>query len=607
MTLAEAFGRRTAAPTPAWRTDAGIALAAALLVVLFHVLSGLSTLADFRGDNDNLMRLAEVRDLLGGQGWFDLRQYRMGPDGGFVMHWSRLVDAPIAALVLAGEAIAGSRAAGETAALVLWPAMLFGAALFAILRSARSLGGADAVLPATIVGGAALHFIGIFAPGAIDHHNVQLVLTLAMIAALTAPAPGLRGGAIAGAAAAAMLSVGMETAPYVAAGGLVAAMLHLAGADDGRRIAAGFGAAFAAAAAAAFVATVDPASWGAPACDAYSVAQFAVAMVSGAGLAIAAGVPALSATWTRRLAALALIGSAAGGLAVAFFPQCLADPYAGLDPRLQKYWLSAITEAQSLKAVLSTAPAMAVSYYATPALAALMLATGLLTPAGQRREAAIVLAFLAVALAVSAWQVRGAMFSIPIATIALAAWVARRRALAAAAPSPRNTLTMALAWLLSINVAWTAAAERLLPAPKASSAAATPAGRAKACHRGVDYARLAALPAGGVLAVSNLGAPILRYTHHRVLAGPYHRNVDGNLLAIRAFLEGEPTARAVMRDQGIAYLALCPGNDETRTFAAWAPEGFLAGLGKGEVPAWLDAVDGNEGSALVLYRVRAAD
>ena len=49
------------------------------------------------GDNDSLLRLVEIRDLLGGQGWFDLHQYRMGPPGGFVMHWSRLVDAPIAA------------------------------------------------------------------------------------------------------------------------------------------------------------------------------------------------------------------------------------------------------------------------------------------------------------------------------------------------------------------------------------------------------------------------------------------------------------------------------------------------------------------------------
>ena len=41
----------------------------------------------------------EVRDLLAGQGWFDLHQYRMAPPEGTLMHWSRLVDIPLAALL----------------------------------------------------------------------------------------------------------------------------------------------------------------------------------------------------------------------------------------------------------------------------------------------------------------------------------------------------------------------------------------------------------------------------------------------------------------------------------------------------------------------------
>jgi hypothetical protein len=44
--------------------------------------------------------LVQVRDLLAGQGWFDLHQYRLGPDGGTLMHWSRIPDIPI--IVLTG-------------------------------------------------------------------------------------------------------------------------------------------------------------------------------------------------------------------------------------------------------------------------------------------------------------------------------------------------------------------------------------------------------------------------------------------------------------------------------------------------------------------------
>src|SRR5438105_2529005 len=51
-------------------------------------------------DGDDYMRLQQVRDLLGGQSWFDLHQYRYVPPVGEPMHWSRLVDIPIALLIL---------------------------------------------------------------------------------------------------------------------------------------------------------------------------------------------------------------------------------------------------------------------------------------------------------------------------------------------------------------------------------------------------------------------------------------------------------------------------------------------------------------------------
>jgi len=52
------------------------------------------------GDTDDNMRIMQVRALLHGQGWFDLRQYRMNPPWGANIHWSRLVDLPIAGLIL---------------------------------------------------------------------------------------------------------------------------------------------------------------------------------------------------------------------------------------------------------------------------------------------------------------------------------------------------------------------------------------------------------------------------------------------------------------------------------------------------------------------------
>src|SRR6185503_18571311 len=52
------------------------------------------------GDTDDNMRMMQVRGLLHGQGWFDLRNYRMNPPFGANIHWSRLVDLPIAGLIV---------------------------------------------------------------------------------------------------------------------------------------------------------------------------------------------------------------------------------------------------------------------------------------------------------------------------------------------------------------------------------------------------------------------------------------------------------------------------------------------------------------------------
>jgi hypothetical protein len=54
-------------------------------------------------DTDDNMRISQVRALLAGQDWFDLRQYKMNWPAGANIHWSRLVDLPIAGLILFGR------------------------------------------------------------------------------------------------------------------------------------------------------------------------------------------------------------------------------------------------------------------------------------------------------------------------------------------------------------------------------------------------------------------------------------------------------------------------------------------------------------------------
>src|SRR5258708_30061868 len=98
---------------------------------------------------DDAMRLAEVRDLLAGQGWFDLTQYRLNPPDGVVMHWSRLIDLPLAMLIRAGEMVLPIAIAERVAAIV-WPAALLLIFLAGVARLAQELAGAAAARLALI-------------------------------------------------------------------------------------------------------------------------------------------------------------------------------------------------------------------------------------------------------------------------------------------------------------------------------------------------------------------------------------------------------------------------------------------------------------------------
>lgn len=587
--------------------DAGIALVVAAAIYVLHGVLGFPTLHDAAGDNDSLLRLVEVHDLIGGQGWFDLHQYRMGPDGGFVMHWSRLVDAPLAIIILAATAITGSASTGDMVALVLWPMLLMALALFFIMRATRRLAGDGALFPAVVIGAVSLRFMGIFNPGSIDHHNVQLVLALATVSFLLDAARDNAKSFLAGTCTAFMLAVGMETAPYVAVAGTAVAAWYLVEGEKAARIAAGFGVALGLTSAVVFFATVPAGGWLAAQCDAFSVPQFALAACAGFGLAGLSLSKACGRTPARRLASLAILGTAVALVARVFFPQCLGDPYAGVDPQLRRYWLDAVTEAQPLWKILANNPGMAATYYATPLLALTVIALRI-RGQGARRAELIVAGFLAAAFLVSIWQVRGAMFSVPFAVLPLAAWVAERRAAASGKVALSATLKMLLAWLVSFSVTWTAAAAGISTvfetAPTAVAGAAAAPTRTK-CQRPEDYDALAALPAARVLASSNIGSPILRYSAHHVLAGPYHRNNAGNLLALHALMRPQGEAEAIVRSQNVTLVALCPGNDESDALAEWAPGGLMADLMKGNVPPWLEPVASSQDQPLVLYRVRA--
>ncbi|PBC06179.1 polysaccharide biosynthesis protein GtrA [Mesorhizobium sp. WSM3860] len=585
-----------------WKHDLLLALCATLLVLAINAISGFPTIADLGADNDSMLRLVEVRDLLAGQGWFDLHQYRMGLTGGFVMHWSRLVDTPIALIIFTFHALGASTAAAERAAQIIWPLSLYGLTIFVILRASRRFAGTDVGMPALVLSTAALFFLGIFQPGALDHHNVQLLLTAASLWLMT-EAPFRRSAALlSGLCAGLTLAVGMETAPYVAALGACAAVLFIFDERE-RQTARGFGIGFAAIALVVLVATIPPSAWGVAQCDAFSAFQVVIAALSGFGLAVISGLSGQS-TAKRRFLSMSALAVAIAAVALLFFPQCLASPYAGMDERIRTYWLNDVVEAQPFLSVAVNEPKLMAARYVTPFIAILLIGLQLRSRR-LRREEALTAVLLIVAFIVSLWQVRGSTFSVAFAVLPLSTWIAGVRLQASAAQSWRVSTRIAAAWLVSLNATWAGVAVAAQSAvQKAPTAINSDADHALTCGKASDFSDLAGMPATTVLASSNLGAAILMFTGHRALAGPYHRNVGGNLAMLDAFMGTSDAARAIIEREHVGLVAICRGNSEELSLAAQAPTGLAARLLKRDVPAWLELDSATASKPVEIYKVR---
>ena len=183
-----------------------------LAVCAFHIAGEASLLHVRLGDTDDAMRLVEVRDFLAGKGWYDMHIERLQPPEGYVSHWSRLIDAGLAGVFLTARLFT-SPASAETVMRLVWPLLwllpcMAGAALIAV-----RLHGRDAALVALGFAIVALAAQVQFMVGRIDHHNVQIALS---VMALTAAvwqdhrlAPAL-GGILCGA----ILAIGLEALPF---------------------------------------------------------------------------------------------------------------------------------------------------------------------------------------------------------------------------------------------------------------------------------------------------------------------------------------------------------------------------------------------------------
>ena len=564
----------------------GAKLALAILAgALLLCLLGRTDIHDWRfGDPDDLMRLQEVRDWMAGQSWFDVTQYRIAPPTGLSMHWSRLLDVPLAGVILLFRPFVG-QAQAELAAAILVPLATFAtiAALTAAL--ARRITGSDhwavaAALCATADAGT----MSAARPMRIDHHGWQIACGLAM-ALLLAGDRTWRRAALAGFLAALWMHISLEGIVFTAGCGAWLGLRWMTGQERCRYALPLFLAATAAGSLGFFLIGHGGALFDRTFCDAISPVHMVVFGLAAAGTALA--VRFAPGGFVARGAALGGAALVAAATYKLWAPQCGGGAFSALTPLTYRLWYLTVAEGRPL---WTQSAMLACAWLAFPLIGLAGALHGILSAAPGRRAMAIdYAALLLVSILIGCVLMRASAFSnllaIPGMLVGFAFVWTRIQAISAAAV--RIPVTV-LAILCAIPV--TPGALAIVALPSKPAMPATQESANADCVALGNLAHFDAAPRGVLMTTLDTAQALITAAHQSAVGAGYHRNVASMEEVIRFYTADDATAHAIMKRHGSRYTFVCPGDGDAIKYAKAAPDGLAARLEKGTPPAWLQPV-----------------
>lgn len=547
------------------------------------------------GDTDDAMRLVQIRDWLAGQSWFDLLQHRMGTPDSAPMHWSRLVDLPIAMIIWLSAFVVPA-ADAERVALVIWPLALLVATMTAVYLAAARVAGRMAGLLAVGLMASQRIVAAQFISGRIDHHNVQICLAALLLA--SAVRSSRSSAAVAGFVTAVLLAVGLEAIMVVAVVATGYATRFVLKPVEASSLLRSYALTGLSTSVALFAALVPASRWGVSACDAMAANYLAAIVIA------AIGVTAASFFAPRRLStrlvAVAVPGLAAIAVFLALEPVCVRGPMAEVPADVQRMWLDHVQEMQSVFGLIAQHKWGYLVGFLPGLLGLAAGAFGLICRrADVTMPTGVLYAVLAVTLACALVHLRLVMYAQMAAAVVLGfeTWRLAERRIGGQSP-----LAIALMLVLLVN-----ALPRLVSfatsggSASAAQAHAHPDSITSECNRVADYAVLRELPPGKVVSFIDIGPFVLASTAHSVLAAPYHRE-SANIRAVLEIMTAPPeTGRDLARWTGARYVALCSGSPEARYYRQRAARGFATRLIAGDVPDGMSRVAGD--GAVLLFRL----
>ena len=548
------------------------------------------------GDTDDNMRMMQVRALLNGQDWFDLRQYRLNPPFGANMHWSRLVDLPLAALILLLRPLVGGADAERIAAAVA-PMLPYLVLLFGVALTARRLIDRRAFLLPIIAMIVAGLTNSMFMPERLDHHGWQLALLSVSIAGLADP-KRVRGGLTLGVSSALSLAIGLEMVIYLALAGAATVLFWVADADQRRRLLA-YAVSLGGGTALAFLLFASYANRIAV-CDALSPVWLSNALLGSALLlGLAWRTPG---DWRVRLALAVGAGIVVAAFHAMAWPHCLTR-LEGVSPEVDDLWLSHVREARP---IYRHGWQMTTLILALPVTA--MIGWGLLGWRNRgdrdllRRTIAVAVPGM-VAMLLLLWQTRTGPAAQLLAVVGATAvvWL-----LAPAFDRSKRSWVRTLGVVAVALVGFGA----LVPLGLKLAPAKVPTPREveiekanRLCNFIVAYRPIAQQPKGTVFTFLDYSPRLITLTHHNAIMGPYHRNGEQIADVMKAFRGSAEEARRIFAKYRADYLLTCPNSSTTTIFLSEAKEGFYGQLTRGQVPGWLTPVPLPADSPFKMWRI----
>ena len=554
-------------------------------------------------DNDDQMRLLQVRDWLAGQGWFDLRQHRVLPPEGVSMHWSRYLDLGIGAVLTAFSWVMPQTQA-ELATVIVWPAFLACLMVLVLTHGTHRLFGGAAAVGALAVFLSWGKLGGEFVAPRIDHHNVQILFGTAIFYLALIPGRARLLGASAGATTALSLAIGLEMLPFLATNWGLMALRHAFAQPQAGDWLNGFGLALVVAAPLLLVGQTAPSAWTVSHCDALAPPVLALGAVG----VVATLAPVLAERWlpgpAARIAVLVAVVGFGLWLAWPLLGHCLAGPYADVPPDLRKIIQQNIAEARPATLLWSEDPELLARVLGPPALIgflALLTAWRLRGLLDQRQATALMQAFivLAVGLVFALVQIRAANLMTPAVPL-LGGFLLHGFSLIPRASAARVPAVLVL--LLALPTSVERAATWLLQPAAASGIVARSGTLARPtadCRTASAMAEVGQLPPSVLFTTLNLGPTILLTTRHSIASAGYHRNTEAFWNGMGAFLTDADLQRALVRSRA-DYVVLCA---DGRLEATVPRLGVLLGKDR---PAWLVDVTGDSRSVRLFKVDRAA-